>query len=167
MKVLDALAREHMCFRAMLDRLERCVSVEEKSSFQVSALLRVLLPALDHHEQIEDIVFSAPLFPPSAAPDALARIAAQHEALGSLRLNLLAVLEASGDEAASKIETLVPLLIAPLRAHLETEERLLWPVYREKVTSNSDKAAFRRIEPSVKLLEKALAQVVGALPPKE
>lgn len=165
MKVLDALAGEHLCFRGIMDRLERCAaSVDAESSFQVRALLRVLLPALDRHEQIEDIVFSASAFPPSAAPAALARIEAQHEAWESLRLGLLDALESPEDEAASKIEALLPLLIASLRTHLETEERLLWPAYREVVTSNSDKAAFRRIDPLVRLLEKSLTQAVGTAP---
>lgn len=132
MNVVELFVKEHALFRVLLDKLELDLAQrEDRARADVSDALRVLLPSLDRHAEIEEIVFR---YPPDGAadePEALEEVAAQHRELSALRNEILLALERSSEGYPfANLRTLTESLIDDLRVHLETEEIRLWPLYQ-------------------------------------
>ena len=55
MSILDTLAREHLVFTRLIERLERCARKDDESARRDARdTMLVLLPALDRHAEIAD-----------------------------------------------------------------------------------------------------------------
>jgi hypothetical protein len=68
MIVAELFIKEHALFRALLDRVELGLARrDDRARADVGNALRVLLPSLDRHAEIEDIVFR---YPPDNVDDA-------------------------------------------------------------------------------------------------
>ena len=132
MIVAELFAREHALFRGFVDRLELDLSQRREGARDaVSEALRMLLPALDRHSEIEDIVFRHPPDLEDNASRALTEVDAQHAELAALRDEILSALEQSAEELPfTRLKALTEALIADLRVHLHTEETRLWPFYK-------------------------------------
>lgn len=159
MKILGALARNHSSFRVFMNLLStEFAKGTIEGMVRSRDLLRVFLPALDRHEEIEDIVFQKANFPRSSDTSILMRIDEQHEALDHLRQEALALLESIDSRHALAAFSRLPELISSLRHHLETEEEALWPLYRERIDPRCDENLFRLVESRVLALEERLGE---------
>src|SRR5450631_577816 len=99
MIVAELFAKEHALFRVLLDKLElNLAQRQDRARADVSDALRALLPSLDRHEEIEDIVFRHPPDGVDTDPEPLAEVAAQHRNISALRDEILFALERSSEE---------------------------------------------------------------------
>lgn len=163
MKVRDLLAREHAMFRRLLDILEfNLAHPEARARAEMTEALRTLLPALDRHEELEDLVFEAP---PSARDprEALARVAEQHRTIGHLRDEVLYELELSEKCPFERLRSLSRFLIENLRAHLATEETLLWPHFQDVLEKTLDLDLANPLHRRARVLEKQLRRGLTAI----
>lgn len=162
MRVEELLSREHAVFRRLLDRLDSERRMEEPHArVAMTEAFRILLPALDRHEEIEDMVFPPPA--DDAEEDALAVVAGQHRAIAALRDEVLYALELAEDCPFERLSALVGFLSRNLREHLATEETRLWPRYRavlgRPLSTNLDRrvrALEREVERGIAALAKPL-----------
>jgi hypothetical protein len=87
MGVFASLAREHRIFSRAARRCEKSLShAEADARRELEEALRVLLPALERHEEVEDLLFDDPAY--AAQKDAkriLAMLGAQHDEIAALR----------------------------------------------------------------------------------
>ena len=165
MIVAELFAKEHALFRALVDKLELDLARrEDRARTDVSDALRILLPSLDRHEMIEDIVFR---HPPDGADDdhkALAEVAAQHRKLTGLREEILFALEQSSEGYPfAKLRALTAALINDIRVHLETEETRLWPLYQGALRRPVEVVVPIHLEKRAQALEKELSQGIAAI----
>lgn len=165
MIVAELFAKEHALFRALLDKLELDLAQrEDRARADVSDALRVLLPSLDLHAEIEDIVFRYPPDNVVDDPKALAEVAAQHHALSALRDEILFALERSAEEHPFvKLRALTESLINDLREHLETEEMRLWPFYQGALKRPLDAVVPIHLDKRAQALERELGQGIAAI----
>jgi hypothetical protein len=165
MTVVELFIKEHALFRVLLDKLELDLAqTEERARADVSEALRTLLPALDRHAEIEDVVFRDP---PDIADDrgqALEEVETQHRELARLRDEVLLALEESLDEyPLEELRRLTASLIGNLRIHLETEEARLWPLYRSALARSLDAVVPIHIDKRAQALESALDRGIAAI----
>jgi hemerythrin-like domain-containing protein len=165
MIVAELFTTEHTLFRVLLDRLELDLAQQEdRARADVSDALRALLPLLDRHAEIEDIVFR---FPPDGVdddPKALSEVAAQHRELAALRNEILFALERSFEEYPfARLRALTESLINDLRLHLVTEETRLWPFYQGALKRPLDAVVPIHLEKRAQVLEKELDRVIAAI----
>ena len=165
MIVAELFVKEHALFRALIDKLELDLAQREvRARGDVSDALRALLPSLDRHAEIEDIVFRYPPDGVDDEPKALAEVAAQHGELSALRNEILFALERSSEEFPfAKLRTLTESLINDLRVHLETEETRLWPFYQRALQRSLDAVVPIHLERRAQVLEKELERVIAAI----
>lgn len=165
MNVVELFANEHALFRALLDRLELVLTLPiGQSRPLVEEALRFLLPSLDRHAEIEDIVFLQPPDLPTDSGKALAEIDDQHCHLASLRADVLLALEQSPQQGSDeRLPGLLHQLARDLRHHLRTEEERLWPLYQTALSRPLNAVAPIPIEGRANALEKALALGVTTL----
>ena len=165
MTVAELFAKEHALFRALLSKLELDLAqAAVRARADVSDALRALLPSLDRHAEIEEIVFR---HPPDGVDDdskALAEVAAQHRAIAALRDEILFALERSTEEYPyARLRTLTESLIRDLRVHLETEETRLWPLYQTALKRPVDAVVPIHLEKRAQALEKELGRGIAAI----
>jgi hemerythrin-like domain-containing protein len=165
MIVVELFEKEHALFRVLVERLELDLSQsEDRARADMSDALRALLPALDRHAEIEDIVF---LHPPDSGGDdakALAEVAAQHQKLAGLRDEILLALEQSSDAyPLERLRRLTETLIKDLRVHLETEEIRLWPLYQGALGRPLDAVVPIHLERRAQALENELRRAIAAI----
>ena len=171
MIVAELFAKEHALFRALFDKLELMLAQRHARAYaDVSVALRALLPSLDRHAEIEDIVFR---HPPDGAdddheafddPKVLSEVTAQHRALAALRNEILFALERVSDEYSfAKLRTLTESLINDLRAHLETEETRLWPLCQGALKRPLDAVVPIHLEKRAQALETELGRAIAAI----
>jgi hemerythrin-like domain-containing protein len=165
MIVAELFAVEHALFRALVDKLELDLAQrEDRARAHVSDALRTLLPSLDRHEMIEDIVFR---HPPDVVDDkrtALAEVAAQHGKLTRLRDEILFALERSAEDFPfAKLRALTEALISDLRVHLETEETRLWPLYQGALKRPVDAVVPIHLEKRAQALEEELSRGIASI----
>jgi len=131
MGVFASLAREHRIFSRAARRCEKSLShAEADARRELEEALRVLLPALERHEEVEDLLFDDPAY--AAQKDAkriLAMLGAQHDEIAALRAELAALLQDAQRCDFERLKTSVALFVRKLAFHFETEENLLWPSY--------------------------------------
>lgn len=165
MMVVELFAEEHTLFRALLDKLELDLGQRtDRARADVVGALRALLPSLDRHEEIENIVFRHPPDGASDVGEALAEVAAQHHELADLREEILFALEQTpGEFAFLKLRMQTESLIKNLRAHLETEEARLWPLYQEALGRAVEAVVPIHLETRARALEKELALAIAAI----
>jgi hemerythrin-like domain-containing protein len=165
MIVAELFAKEHALFRVLLDNLELDLAQrKDRARADVSDALRALLPSLDRHAEIEEIVFRYPPDGVADEPKALAEVAAQHRELSALRNEILFALEQSFEEYPfAKLRTLAESLINDLRVHLETEETRLWPLYQGALKRPLDAVVPIHLEKRAQALEKELDRVIAAI----
>jgi hypothetical protein len=166
MIVAELFAKEHALFRAFIDRLEVDLAQRrDKARADLSDALRILLPSLDRHAEIEDIVFQYPPDGVDDDPKALAEVAAQHHTLAALRNEILFALERSTEEFPfAKLSTLTQSLIKGLRVHLATEETRLWPLYQAALARPVDAVVPIHLDKRARILEKQLSLGIAAIP---
>jgi len=165
MIVAELFVKEHALFRVLLDKLELDLAQrEDRARADVSDALRVLLPSLDRHAEIEEIVFR---YPPDGAddePKALAEVAAQHRELSALRNEILLALERSSEGYPfAKLRELTQSLINDLRVHLETEEMRLWPLYQGALKRSLEAVVPIHLDKRAQALEKELDLGIAAI----
>jgi hypothetical protein len=165
MTVAELFAKEHALFRLLLERLALDLAQpEDRARRDVSDALRVLVPSLDRHAEIEDIVFR---HPPDGTADpsrALAEVEEQHRQLSALRDEVLCALERSAEECPfGRLRTLTQSLMSDLRVHLETEETRLWPLYRGALQRPLDAVVPIHLEKRALALEKELHWGIAAI----
>jgi len=164
MIVAELFIKEHALFRALLDRVELGLARrDDRARADVGNALRVLLPSLDRHAEIEDIVFRYPPDNVDDAPRALAEVGAQHRALAALRNEILFALERSTEYPFVKLRALTELLINDLRQHFETEERRLWPLYPGALKRPVDAVVPIHLDRRAQALDKELSQAIAAI----
>lgn len=164
MKVLDLLAKEHGLFRRLLDRMEIDLSHDEKRArAELGEGLKTLLPALERHLDIDDMVFRRP---PDAPYDdePLAEIEEDRRAISSLREEILYALELSSEDCPfDRLRSLTVLLIDNLRDRMETEERRLWPLYQKALSRSLDRTLSNHLEKRVRVLEREIERGLAAI----
>jgi len=165
MTVAELFAKEHALFRALLSKLELDLAqTEVRARADVSDALRALLPSLDRHAEIEDIVFRHPPDGADDDPKALAEVAAQHRAIAALRDEILFALERSSEECPfARLRKLTESLIHDLRVHLQTEEARLWPLYQGALNRPLDAVVPIHLEKRAQALEKELDRGIAAI----
>ena len=132
MSVFDSLTREHALMLKLVSRLERAAAEADArvAAHETRTILLVLFKALEAHEHLEHLIFDeCPELPTEAACAALANVEAQHQALGALREEAVALLTSITPEGGESIRALAVRLAKLLRLHFEEEERRLWPSF--------------------------------------
>lgn len=157
MRIFAALAREHGVFKRMIDRMERALSWEETAArAEIREALLVFLPALDRHEEIEDMVFSDPDYAESeGAGKIIAELKREHGRVDRIRDEIHQVVELT-ECPWDRFERVVEELAEKLRRHFSLEERRLWPHYLRAMSRSRDRTAARRVDQAVKKLEEAV-----------
>jgi hemerythrin-like domain-containing protein len=165
MIVAELFTKEHALFRVLLDKLEFDLArQEDRARVDVSDALGALLPSLDRHAEIEEIVFRYRPDGVGNDPGALSEVAAQHRELAALRNAVLFALERSSEEYPfAKLKTLTESLINDLRLHLETEETRLWPFYQGALKRPLDAVVPIHLEKRAEALEKELGLAIAAI----
>ena len=165
MIVAELFTKEHALFRALLDSVELGLAQrEDRARADVSDALRVLLPSLDRHAEIEDIVFRYPPDNVDDDPRALAEVGAQHRALAALRNEILFALERSTEEYPFvKLRALTESLINDLREHFKTEELRLWPLYPGALKRPVDAVVPIHLDRRAQALDRKLSQAIAAI----
>jgi hypothetical protein len=165
MTATELFVRQHALFRALLDSLEQTLTHSgEPARAVLSEALRMLLPALDSHAEIEDVVFCLPPDMLDADPRALAEVSTQHRALAALRNEVLSALEQSAEDLPfGRLKSLSDSLASDLRRHLETEELRLWPLYQDALRRPLDLLIPVHLERRAQALEKTLSQGIVAI----
>ena len=160
MSILDTLSKEHQLFRRLLDRLEKSLErPEEEAREELQEILLVLFPALNKHEEIESAVFDPEDYGREAgAKEILDFIERQHQSIGSLREEILQVLQGAERYSYEHLKSLVTLLVVGIRRHLDSEEIRLWPHYLRTVSRSLGHSMGRRAESLVKELERDIQQ---------
>ena len=166
MQVSELFVREHALFRNVLDKLERCVRCEgEGARSGLGEALRLLLPALDGHAEVEGLVFRHAPDTVGSLPEPLPEVAAQHRALAALRNDILSALEQSTEECPfDRLRNMAASLAADLRQHLDTEEQRLWPLYQLALHMPTSSFLPAHLEHSVLALDAELARSLAGSP---
>lgn len=160
MSVLNCLTREHRLFERLLERLRQGIesSGDHASALLITETLQVMLPALDRHDVLEDLVFGQP-GPSMGVDEKRARelVEAQHMALQRLREDVHDLLR---DHTAPlpRLKSLAELLAGRLEWHFKTEEMLLWPLQVKTCSRSVGHSLELRAEKNVRDLEKAVAR---------
>jgi len=131
MSVIETLAREHGLFRRLLRRLEQSLEREESvARREVQNTLLVLFPALEAHEEIEDVVFDPfVLEMKKGRRNFLGSVKRQHRLLHALKKDVMRALDGSSTIEFNYLRTVILQLSEVLKHHLESEEQTLWPEY--------------------------------------
>lgn len=153
MSVLKSLAEEHRVFRGLIGRIERALDLPEQlMRSEILEALLVLLPALERHEEIEDLAFSEPRYRKSPGAAALLKeLEYQHRDVERLRKEIDASLKLD-DLPVEEVRRLASLLAKRLTAHFATEERRLWPHYERTMSRTLDRSIGRRTRGEVRKL---------------
>ncbi|MBI3563635.1 MAG: hypothetical protein HY079_00405 [Elusimicrobia bacterium] len=164
MKVMDLLSREHAAFRRLLDRLETDLDhPAPRAREEMSEALRILLPALDRHEEIEELAFERPASDDAADEKTLAEVAAQHRAIEALRGEILYALELAGECPFERLHALTGFLARNLRDHLSTEEIRLWPRYQEVLRRSFERDLSAHLDRRIRALEREVERGIAVL----
>jgi len=131
MSVFAGLAREHRLFAQLARQCERSLAHDEADARrELTATMRVLLPALVRHEEVEDLLFRDPAYAAQKNVNRiLAMVNAQHNEIEALRSEIEALLQDAERSAFERLKAGVSIFVRKLKFHLETEENLLWPSY--------------------------------------
>jgi hemerythrin len=156
MSILKTLAREHRVFSRLIDSIERSLDYEEQTArAELRDALLVLFPALDKHEEIEDLVFERPPHAPGKeVRRLLTEVERQHKSIGLLRRDLNAALDASSRQSFDYVKSVTLELVQKLRLHFQTEESRLWPCYEQAQRRSMDQWRDRLAREGVKALER-------------
>jgi hypothetical protein len=165
MTATELFVRQHALFRAVLDSLEQTLAHGgEPARAVLSEALRMLLPALDCHAEIEGMVFRHAPDTPGGNLQALAEVSAQHQALAMLRNEVLSALEQSEQDLPfTRLKGLSDSLASDLRRHLDTEELRLWPLYQGALQCPLDALVPMHFERRSQALERTLSQGIIAI----
>jgi hemerythrin-like domain-containing protein len=153
MSVLDTLAGEHALFRRLIGRLQQALRLDEDSARrQARNVLLVLLPALERHEELEDLVFGRRDGPRRGTRQAIVELNKEHWRIALLRSELVEAMEASERVPWERYRGLAQAAAARLREHFELEEQSLWPRYRALARRSRDPGLERRAREQLKRL---------------
>ncbi|MBI3549054.1 MAG: hemerythrin domain-containing protein [Elusimicrobia bacterium] len=159
MSVLEVLAKEHAVFREANAQLRSCFQMQDsRAERHLRDILLALIPALERHEEIEDIVFGHSDV--ATASDILVYMEEaerQHRLIDSMRGTLLAAVRGSRWKSIDQMRPLVLPFVAALEAHLSAEERRLWPAYLKRFSRSLAHSAERQARDSLRRLELDLA----------
>lgn len=129
---MDALAflhSEHTQLRALLDDLDDALHSTETNRAARLKPATTLVVAESQHESIEQEVFWPAVRRALGDGDAMADEAAGQEAEGTRLLQAIEDTAPGGPEFAAALSA----FIVAARAHLEYEERIVWPPFRAAV----------------------------------
>lgn len=147
--MLDTLAGEHALFeRLLLDLKEDLRYDPDTARRLLRGTLLVLIPALESHEELEDLVFSQAAQRGGRA--ALSELNKEHRRVALLRKELVDAMRDISDFPFDKLREMVLLLAAKLRQHFMLEELRLWPRYRELVGRSVNRSLERRAQEQLK-----------------
>ena len=163
MNLFAVLAQEHRLFQRLLGALERALGRgAEEGRREARLLLGVLLPALESHEELEDLVFGPREGPRDEASErALARVELEHRKLSVLRAEAAARLEAAATAGWDEERASLLNFVRRLREHMRLEEATLWPRFVDEGRSLSRGLA-RRAKEGVERLEREMNAALAA-----
>ena len=155
MSVIETLAREHSMFRRLLRRLEQSLEREERvARREVQNTLLVLFPALETHEEIEDVVFDPfVLEMKKGRRGFLGNVKRQHRLLHSLKKDVMRALDDASKVDFDYLRTVILQLSEVLKHHLASEEQTLWPEYLKFLGRSVSRSLDHRAAKKVKELE--------------
>ena len=170
MSVLDTFAGEHAVFERLIQELQDALRQDEDSARRaLRDTLLILIPALESHEKLEDLVFSGAV--KKGAGKAISELNKEHWRIALLRRELLEAMKDSWEFPFDKLSELMLKLVCELRQHFLMEERRLWPRYRELAGRSAGRALERRAQLQLKRLlgevqrrREALTECGGARP---
>lgn len=157
MSLVDTLAKEHDLFAGWLNHLENALrtSDERSVSFKARSILAGLLPALDRHEEIENLIFHSPAYAAQwGAARLVARMSLQHAQIEALKGEAKKLLEEDSGQSLVQLQASVFLLVRKLRLHFEMEEGDLWPHYRRFESRSLGQSIDHRTRERVQALER-------------
>ena len=131
MKLTERLKLEHQIFRQLLERMEEALSkTADGRARALRAALRILLPALETHERIEEtVLFSALKGKNGAVPAFIGEYRRGHKDIQETLAFLREVLQ--GEVPLESTAESVTRLLFLLREHMLEEERVLFPAIDE------------------------------------
>lgn len=158
MDLLEYLEEDHDRLRRVLDRLsvEICQGRDERdlpsgwkvrSEAELVRALRLLLPALVAHEELEEKLLFRALRDAGVTDQAPFRaLGGDHKELESLVQGLAAVLTEAQEKPAAWLVTTTMRLVDTLRAHMRKEEYEVFPMVRSTLTRKDLLKLGRRAE---------------------
>ena len=154
-----SLAEEHRILLRLADAVEAAWKRDdERAVAAVRRALLILHRALERHEEIEETLFPGRRrVAPEAAPIA-ALVKAQHREIGALRHEVEALLGRADAAGGENLKTLSLVLVRRLRAHFETEESRLWPLFGALPGRSVFRTLARRARSQVQSLERDVSQ---------
>ncbi len=151
-------------FRRLLDALDAGLShAEPKARAEITSALHILLPSLDRHEELDDILFNGHL--PALTDDAgtFDQVIAQHRSVNALREEILDALELADECPFERMCGLSRFLIVNLREYLEMEELFLWPHYAHQLDRPADFDLSDPLHRSARVLERQLRRGLASI----
>lgn len=153
MSVLDVLAGEHVLFRRLIGDLQRVLRFEEDAARREARdVLLVLLPALERHQELEDLVFGPAAEGSRVHAKVVAELNKEHWRIALLRAELLEAMKESGAMSCEAFRKKTLELVVKLRMHFEMEETRLWGRLRELSGRGIDKSIERRAREQLRKL---------------
>lgn len=158
MDILDYLLEDHKLLRLTLDQLDSNIdSSKDEQGFpsgwklrsldELTGVLRLLLPALAAHEELEEKVLFAELKAAGVA-DTLAfdTLGSDHKELETLVKNLASALSGERGRPTPWLVATTLRLSTALRSHMAREEYQVFPMVRSTFTRRQLDALGRRAE---------------------
>ncbi|MBI3553395.1 MAG: hemerythrin domain-containing protein [Elusimicrobia bacterium] len=153
MSVLDTLSGEHALFVGLVKDLQNGLKYDEETARRlVRDVLLILLPALEKHEQIEDLVFGGASWPGRSTQRVAAELNKEHWRIALLRGELTELMKESSQCPFGRYQEKVMELAVKLHEHFLMEETRLWPRYRELAGRSVNRSLERRAQEQLKRL---------------
>jgi len=163
MSVIDVLMGEHQLFRRLIIQLQKALQLQENAARREARdVLLVLLPALERHEELEDLVFG-PEGEEDHSPKIVSELNKEHWRIALLRADIAEVMKDSDQLLGDQYRIKILELVVKLREHFEMEELRLWPRYRELAHKRLGRALERRALAQLKRLHREVERRGGML----
>lgn len=163
MKAFRSLTQEHRIFERLIQKMEDALKQEEgRAREDIRAVLLVLSPALNRHEDVETAALARPKARAVKVPAKVFRkVERQHREVEALRGQVTTAVVDMDRYSFDFVRARVMELSRRLREHFATEERQLWPYYmpsqkrlvRDKV---------REVKHNIQEGERAVSEMIGA-----
>ncbi len=164
MGVFASLAREHRLFSSVGLQCEFSLDREERiARRKVAEAMRVLLPALERHEEVESLLFGDADYAEREARRVLALVAAQHGEIEALRAEIEALLPNAEHCDFGRLKSGVLRLVQGLKFHFETEENLLWPFYNSLGSRSIRRSLAHEVGEKIDQMEKGMKKSWAAI----
>jgi hemerythrin-like domain-containing protein len=151
MSVLDTLAAEHALFERLLREFKEALRYDpDTARRQLRDTLLVLIPALESHEELEDLIFGRAA--EKGGRHVFSELSREHRRIDLLRRELVDAMRDASECPFDTLKELILQLTARVRQHFLVEELRLWPRYRELVGRSISRSLERRAQDQFKRL---------------